>query len=268
MAFEELKERQGSSGEAPRSRTWRARSQTCTRRSSRRCSRPRESAGSRWPAEPASSATVAARRGAERGRHRPRARPDRDGEATGGRRRSGDRLPGRRCGESRARGRELRRGHLDLRRHVRARPAAGCGGARPGDEARRSARAGYVDADGRRRSHVQDDGLVPAAASRRSAAAPLDWGRPEHVEQLLGDAFELAFDERVTTVEFESADEYWQEFSANFGPMKTLLGTLDDARREELRRDWTELFESSPFGSPGGPVSHTREYLLITGTRV
>jgi len=100
------------------------------------------------------------------------------------------------------------------------------------------------------------------------AGAPLDWGRPEHVEQLLGDAFELAFDERVTTVEFESADEYWQEFSANFGPMKTLLGTLDDARREELRRDWTELFESSPFGSPGGPVSHTRDYLLITGTRV
>jgi SAM-dependent methyltransferase len=99
------------------------------------------------------------------------------------------------------------------------------------------------------------------------AGAPLDWGRPEHVEELLGHAFELGFEERVTTVEWASAEEYWQEFSANFGPMKTLVGSLDDDRREELHRAWTGLFESPPFGSPGGPVSHTRDYLLITGTR-
>ena len=99
------------------------------------------------------------------------------------------------------------------------------------------------------------------------AGAPLDWGRPEYVEELLGDAFELAFDERVTTVEFASAEEYWQEFSANFGPMKTLLAMLHHDRRDELHQAWTELFESAPFGSRGGPVSHTRDYLLITGTR-
>jgi SAM-dependent methyltransferase len=99
------------------------------------------------------------------------------------------------------------------------------------------------------------------------AGMPLDWGRPEVVEQLLGDAFELAYDEHVTTVEFASSEEYWQEFSANFGPMKTLVGMLDDGRREELRSAWDELFEAPPFGSPGGPVSHARDYLLITGTR-
>jgi SAM-dependent methyltransferase len=99
------------------------------------------------------------------------------------------------------------------------------------------------------------------------AGMPLDWGRTEIVEQLLGDAFELAFEEHVTTVEFDSSEEYWQEFSANFGPMKTLVGMLDDGRREELHSAWTELFESPPFGSPGGPVTHTRDYLLITGTR-
>jgi ubiquinone/menaquinone biosynthesis C-methylase UbiE len=99
------------------------------------------------------------------------------------------------------------------------------------------------------------------------AGMPLDWGRPEYVEELLGEAFELAFEEHVTTVEFESSAEYWQEFSANFGPMKTLVGMLDDGRREELRGAWDSLFESPPFGSPGGPVSHSRDYLLITGTR-
>ncbi len=72
----------------------------------------------------------------------------------------------------------------------------------------------------------------------------------------------------MTTVEFASADEYWQEFSANVGPMRTLVGALDDDRREEFHRAWTELFESPPFGKPGGPVAHTRDYLLITGTRV
>jgi SAM-dependent methyltransferase len=100
------------------------------------------------------------------------------------------------------------------------------------------------------------------------AGAPLDWGRPEHVGELLGDAFELGFEERVTTVEWASAEEYWQEFSANFGPMKTLVGSLDDDRRDQLHRAWTDLFESPPYGSPGGPVSHTRDYLLITGTRL
>jgi ubiquinone/menaquinone biosynthesis C-methylase UbiE len=98
------------------------------------------------------------------------------------------------------------------------------------------------------------------------AGVPVDWGRPEHVRELLGDAFELEFEERVTTHVAESAETYWQDFSANFGPMKTLVETLDADRVEELHRAYVDFLESG-FGSEGGEIRHTREYQLITGTR-
>jgi SAM-dependent methyltransferase len=98
------------------------------------------------------------------------------------------------------------------------------------------------------------------------AGMPLDWGRPERVQELLGDAFDLEIEERSTTHEAESAAEYWDDFSPNFGPLKTLSDTLDDEGREELRRTFVEFLESS-FGSPGGEIRHKREYLLISGTR-
>ncbi len=98
------------------------------------------------------------------------------------------------------------------------------------------------------------------------AGAPLDWGRAERVHELLGSAFDLQIEERVSTLESESAEAYWQWFSPNFGPLKTLIETLDADRVEELHRTWIEFNETN-FGSPGGPISQPREYLLVTGTR-
>ena len=56
-------------------------------------------------------------------------------------------------------------------------------------------------------------------------------------------------EERTTTHEADSAEEYWQDFSSNFGPMKTLCDTLDDDHREELHQAFVEFLESG-FGSP------------------
>ena len=100
-----------------------------------------------------------------------------------------------------------------------------------------------------------------------SAGMPLEWGRRERVEELLGDAFDLEFEARISPFEIDSGEKYWQWFSPNFGPLKTLVDSLDDDRREELHRAWVDFFESPPFGSPGGPVVQQREYLLVTGTR-
>jgi ubiquinone/menaquinone biosynthesis C-methylase UbiE len=97
------------------------------------------------------------------------------------------------------------------------------------------------------------------------AGMPLDWGRPEHVRELLGDAFDLEIEERVTTHEEESAEEYWDNFSPSFGPLKTMLETADDARRAEIRDAFMEF--ASRYTSADGQIRHTREYLLITGTR-
>jgi SAM-dependent methyltransferase len=91
-----------------------------------------------------------------------------------------------------------------------------------------------------------------------------DWGRPEHAQELLGDAFELEFETRDTVLHAESGDEVWQVFSTAYGPTKTLAESLDEERREELRRAWVEFFERD---RQDGEIVHSRTYLLITGTR-
>ena len=97
------------------------------------------------------------------------------------------------------------------------------------------------------------------------AGAPLDWGRPERVEELLGGDFDLSFEERASTLYVDSAEEYWATFTANFGPMKTLVESIDGERREEFHRSWLDFFETN--FSVDGKIEHRREYVLVLGTR-
>jgi ubiquinone/menaquinone biosynthesis C-methylase UbiE len=97
------------------------------------------------------------------------------------------------------------------------------------------------------------------------AGAPLDWGRQEHVEALLGDAFDLRFEKRVTTHRADSAEDYWQLFVTNFGPVKTLAESMDDERREEFHSAWVDFFETNYQSN--GSIVHDREWLLTLGTR-
>jgi hypothetical protein len=61
-----------------------------------------------------------------------------------------------------------------------------------------------------------------------------------------------------------SGEAYWELFSTSYGPTKTLADSLGD-RREELHRTWVDFFESN-YGA-NGRIAHTREYLLVLGTR-
>jgi hypothetical protein len=84
------------------------------------------------------------------------------------------------------------------------------------------------------------------------------------VRELLGDAFELEFEEHVSTVTTESAEAYWDLFATSYGPTKSLYESLGE-RGAELRRDWIEHFEAN-YAANGG-MAHPRPYLLILGTR-
>jgi SAM-dependent methyltransferase len=95
-------------------------------------------------------------------------------------------------------------------------------------------------------------------------SSPFDWGDEERVRELLGDAFELELSEHVSTLRIPSGEDYWELFSTSYGPTKTLADSLGD-RREELRRDWVEFFETNYRAN--GEIAHTREYLLVFGTR-
>ena len=93
---------------------------------------------------------------------------------------------------------------------------------------------------------------------------PLDWGNEAHVRDLLGDSFELAFEPRVSTVEWESGPAMWEIMSTKFGPMVTLNASLDEARRAELSAAVIGVTEQSRRGDH---IVDDRAYLLVTGTR-
>ena len=95
-------------------------------------------------------------------------------------------------------------------------------------------------------------------------SSPFDWGDEDRVRELLGEWFELELTERVSTLRMPSGEAYWELFSTSYGPTKTLADSLGD-RREELHRDWVDFFESNYRDD--GEIAHTREYLLVLGTR-
>ena len=95
-------------------------------------------------------------------------------------------------------------------------------------------------------------------------SSPFDWGDEQRVRELLGEAFELELEERVSTLRTPSAEAYWELFSTSYGPTKTLADSLGD-RREDLHRDWVDFFETNYKSN--GEIAHTRDYLLVLGTR-
>lgn len=97
------------------------------------------------------------------------------------------------------------------------------------------------------------------------AGSPFAWGSEEHVQELLGDAFDLSLERHVSHLRVPSGEDYWQLFSSSYGPTKTLAESLDDDRREEFRQTWVDFFESNYRSN--GEIDHDREWLLVAGAR-
>jgi len=95
-------------------------------------------------------------------------------------------------------------------------------------------------------------------------SSPFAWGDEARVTELLGETFELELEEHVSTLRVPSGEDYWELFSTSYGPTKTLAEGLGD-RREDLRRDWVEFFETNYRRD--GEIAHTREFLVVLGTR-
>jgi SAM-dependent methyltransferase len=91
-----------------------------------------------------------------------------------------------------------------------------------------------------------------------------NWGREEHVRELLGEAFELEFDERTWYLEGESPEAVWDLMTVGAPPVKALVDSLDAERRREFRSAMLEYWDG--FRENGG-VREPRRYLLVLGTR-
>jgi hypothetical protein len=129
------------------------------------------------------------------------------------------------------------------------------------DASRRPHRARQLDPDGRARPDVQDDGPFQPAPPPSSR---FDWGDEKRVRELLGESFDLRFEERTSTLRLPSGEAYWELFSTSYGPTRTLAESLGD-RREELHSAWVDFFESNYRSN--GEIAHRREYLLVVGER-
>jgi SAM-dependent methyltransferase len=92
-----------------------------------------------------------------------------------------------------------------------------------------------------------------------------EWGREDHVEDMLGDDFELEYEDGTLWLEAESADELWELFSTTAPPVLALLRRLGPNRGSDFRRAFLELYEG--YREPGGGIRAPRRYLLVLGRR-
>lgn len=107
--------------------------------------------------------------------------------------------------------------------------------------------------------------VVSAFQPAPPPSSPFAWGDENAVRGLLGEWFDLDFEEQVSTLQTGGGEEMWELFSTSFGPVKTLAESLEPDRREELHRAWVDFFETEYRTDDG--IAHERHYLLVRGTR-
>lgn len=92
-----------------------------------------------------------------------------------------------------------------------------------------------------------------------------EWGREDHVENMLGEDFELEFEDGTLWLEADTADEIWDFFSHAAPPVVALLARLDPDARDEFRRAFVHLY--SDYVTEDGRIRAPRRYLLVLGRR-
>lgn len=94
--------------------------------------------------------------------------------------------------------------------------------------------------------------------------SPFEWGKYERLNELLGANFELRFEEGTNKFRYGTGEQAWNLWVNHYGPSKSLASNLDDARREEFKRDmiaWHETFKSElGFDQP-------RQYIVTHAVR-
>jgi SAM-dependent methyltransferase len=96
------------------------------------------------------------------------------------------------------------------------------------------------------------------------AGSPMQWGAADYCSAMLGEAFQVEIRPSVSTRSTETAHELYAEMEEGFGPIQTLLGTLEPSRAAAFRDDLRGFFEG--FATSDG-AAWVRDYLLVLGRR-
>ena len=94
--------------------------------------------------------------------------------------------------------------------------------------------------------------------------SPFEWGKPERLRALLGDAFDLKFEPATTVLRLPTGKAAWDLFVSGFGPTKMLAAACDPERRQRLERDFI-AFHETHRGELG--IAMPRDYLVTIGVR-
>jgi SAM-dependent methyltransferase len=94
--------------------------------------------------------------------------------------------------------------------------------------------------------------------------SPFEWGQTERIRELLGNAFELRFEQGVSYYREPSGEAAWNTFSTGYGPTRSLAQSLDAERRDAFRRDFIAFHDR--FATELG-ICVPREYWLTVGVR-
>jgi SAM-dependent methyltransferase len=98
------------------------------------------------------------------------------------------------------------------------------------------------------------------------ASPPPAWGDTGHVQELLGDTFELSFDTATADFTGESAGQFIDFFASWYGPLITARVALAaQGRWDALRAQLVEL--ATAFDTGGDGLRARSEYLVVTGRR-
>jgi SAM-dependent methyltransferase len=101
---------------------------------------------------------------------------------------------------------------------------------------------------------------VHARAGRTFPAGPdaREWAREEHLDALLGDAFELELSTGEWRVDAESAGALWELLSSSVPPLRAWLAEQEPDARARAERVYLEYLQ---------PGVVRREYVLVLGRR-
>jgi ubiquinone/menaquinone biosynthesis C-methylase UbiE len=95
---------------------------------------------------------------------------------------------------------------------------------------------------------------------------PVLWGDPDHVRSLLGEYFELSFEEGTSRSYHPTAEHVSDWYMNGFGPVRELCASLDEAGKKSFYADMVAFHENEGIRTDAG-LRMERNYLLTHGVR-
>jgi SAM-dependent methyltransferase len=99
---------------------------------------------------------------------------------------------------------------------------------------------------------------------RSEAPSPFDWGDTHRLVELLGDDFDLGFEDGVSLYRERDGAAAFDTFAEGFGPIVALLEELDQEASESFRREFELLHERHRTGAG---ILVPRKYVVTVGRR-